>query len=144
MFDGIRETITEAVRMLTEAIPALGAIPPGADVGEQVYLRTVTSVGGDALLGIKGAETVVDTLVEPSPLVTNVNDREIAFSNGRLLFGDMKIMFVPPTARTDVEAATALRIRSGLWRLVQIDGVTLAGVEIGVKAVVRRIVEASA
>src|SRR5512137_763149 len=64
-----------------------------------VVLRTVTTTGGDALLGIRGTETTTDVPVTPTPFVTNVSFQEIQTSAGRLHDGDFAIL-LPPTGYT--------------------------------------------
>ncbi len=93
----------DVIRLIDGGMRKLGG------AARPVTLRRVTETGGDTLLGIRGTETVVDTVVTPSPFVTNVSYREVSLSQGRLHDGDFSIL-MPPTGYTkdQIEAGTII------------------------------------
>ncbi len=129
MIDAIKAAITEAMQILQDA----GVMVKGRF---RVFLRTVSSTGGDTLLGLKGTETVTDAEVLPSPLVVNVNERVIAFSNGRLKFGDLKVTFPPDMAIATIEAADAIIVDTTPYRVIQFDWS-----DMWLNCIIRRVVE---
>lgn len=128
MIDGIRAQVTEGMR----------ALSPSADA---VFLRTIASTGGDALLGLKGTETATDTEIVPRPFVANASERLIQFSNGRLLYGDLAVVFPPAITEAQVKAASRVLIGAVPYRVIETGRLDLGGRSVQARAVVRRIVE---
>lgn len=126
-------------------VGALRALLTGAmrDLGmadQAVFLRAVAATGEDALLGIKGDETVTDTEVAPRPWVANVSEKKVAESNGRLLFGDLQVLFPPGVAESAVRGADAVVVGADEYRVVRVDTFAFQGQAVQVAAVVRRVV----
>lgn len=126
--ENIKAKITEAMRLVSCST-------------EPVFLREISVTGGDVLLGIKGSETIVDTEVEPRPCVTNISERQIAFSNGRLLFGDQKILFPPGITRAEIESAEEILIGTRPYRLVMLTVIPVGGVAIQSETIVRPLIK---
>lgn len=126
--DSIKAQITEGMRHL-----ALSA--------DAVFLRTVSATGADTLLGLKGTETVTDTEVLLRPMVTNVSERKVAFSNGRLLFGDRSVVFPPGVTEAQLKAVTAVLLGTIQYRVVETEVLDVGGQEVQVQAVVRLLVK---
>lgn len=123
----IKKQVSEAMRLVS------GSAQP-------VFLRTIAVTGGDVLLGIKGTETATDVEIDPKPLVGNVSERQIAMSNGRLLFGDAKVVFPPGIALATIQAATVV-IGSKEYRVVQVDAMQAGGGEVMATAVIRPLIQ---
>lgn len=57
----------------------------------QVSLRTVTTTGGNAVLGVGQTVTNLDTVMDPQPAVEQIKVDDVASSGGLLQFGDYRI-----------------------------------------------------
>jgi hypothetical protein len=58
-----------------------------------VYLRSVSSSGGNSLLGLGQSVSSSDTLAEPQPAVDLMTTHEIAVSGNFFQMGDYKMIF---------------------------------------------------
>lgn len=58
-----------------------------------VRFRTVSRTGGNAVLGIGGSVATTDVDIDPQPSVEYVKVEDIATSGGKLMAGDLRMVF---------------------------------------------------
>ena len=88
-----------------------------------MYIRTVSASGADENLGVKGTETVIDTLIVPNPEVKNVSLFLVNKSNGLIELGDIiaRVSAINVT-KAQLETADFIKYQDRLWKIIRVDG----------------------
>jgi hypothetical protein len=101
-----------------------------------VYLRVVTTSGGNPRLGLGGTTSTVDTLVTPPPVMTLIKSEDIATSAGLLQMGDYECI-LPAAIEETALRESFLVYGVNQYRIVSYDPMGLGNVIVAWKVHVR-------